>query len=81
MGAAITFLLVFIAARYGLLAIVALQAVFGLTFFYPMALNGPSWTIGAVMVPIVTVAAILVWSFRTAVGDQPLLNSAAFAED
>lgn len=80
-GILITALIVYIVARYGLLAVAALQVAFQLTFFYPLTFTGPSWTIGAVMVPILAVAAIVIWSFRTAVGDQPLFSGAAFAED
>jgi serine/threonine-protein kinase len=80
-GIAIATLVIFILVRFGLLATVMLHTVFGLTFQYPIALDPASWTVTTALVPIVAIAAILFWSFRIAVGDQPLFSGTLLAEE
>ncbi len=74
-GLAIAALSGFILLRFGLLATVMLQTTFALTFAYPIAFDPSSWTITTSIVSIIAVVAILAWSFKTAIGGQPMFSA------
>jgi len=75
-GALVSALLTFITVRFGLLAIAVVQFIFGITFAYPILFDASSWTLGPTLVPIIVIALLALWAFKTALGDQPI-----FAEE
>ena len=80
-GIAIAALITFVTVRFGLLAVAVLQFVFECTFPYPLALDLPAWTLPTVAVPLVIIAVLSLWAFRTALGSQTILSGALLDED
>lgn len=65
----VTALIVGVAFRFGLLAVTVAQATFMVLFHYPLFAGG-SWNAATTAIPIAAVAALALWSFVTALGDQ-----------
>jgi hypothetical protein len=61
-------------ARFGLLAMATLQFAFGATFFRPLAVDPSSFAFASACVPIVVLAALALWAFRTSLGGQPAFS-------
>ncbi|HEX7706592.1 MAG TPA: bifunctional serine/threonine protein kinase/MFS transporter [Thermoanaerobaculia bacterium] len=61
--------IVFIAARYGLLAIAVAQATFHLIFAYPIT-AGAAWYTATGFFTVALVALAAIWAFRTSLGSQ-----------
>jgi serine/threonine-protein kinase len=60
--------------RVGLLAIMVGQYVFYLVFSLPSAIDVSSWAAASLMAPLVLVAALAVYAFRTSLGGQPAFS-------
>jgi serine/threonine-protein kinase len=61
-------------ARFGLLAMATLQYAFSLTFFRQLPVDPSSFAFAAACVPIVILAALALWAFRTSLGGQPAFS-------
>ena len=72
--AIITTLAIFVAARYGLLASAAMQAVYAAMVFYPLPDAAAWYTARGLIAPAVVVA-IAIWAFRTSLGGQRLFST------
>jgi len=62
--------------RVGLLATVAAQWAFMLAFRMPTALDPSSWAAVPLALPLIVLAALAVYAFRTALGNQPVFSGA-----
>jgi hypothetical protein len=58
--------------RAGLLAIVTAQTVFESVFFNPVSVDFSAWYLPGGIVPILFVALLTAFAFRTALGNQPM---------
>ena len=74
-GIAISVLVIFVLLRFGLLALVMLQATFHLTFARPIAFDPSSWTLTTSLTAIIVFVAVLAWAFKTAIGGQPIFST------
>ena len=71
-------LISFVTLRYGLLAIIVEQLMWGLLVGVP-ALTAP-WATPLIAIPFAIVALLALWSFRTSLGGQSLLGEGALAD-
>ncbi|HET7433636.1 MAG TPA: serine/threonine-protein kinase [Thermoanaerobaculia bacterium] len=69
MSVLIALMITLVAARVGLLAISVLQAVFAMTFFYPITVDG-SWYAGIGAIPLLVVSGAAIWAFRSSLAGQ-----------
>lgn len=64
-----------VTVRVGLLGIATAQTIFGVAFFLPIAIDAPSWMLPSTIAPVVFVALLTAFAFRTALGDQPMFSA------
>jgi hypothetical protein len=71
-------LIVLLASRFGLLALVGALVPQSFALFYPApSYDLSAWTAGSLLVPPVVLLAVAVWGFRTSLAGQPLLSDEA----
>jgi hypothetical protein len=63
-----------VTVRVGLLSIATAQSIFGVVFFLPIGIDFSTWYLPSVIAPIVVVAILTTFAFRTALGNQPILS-------
>jgi serine/threonine-protein kinase len=63
-----------VTVRVGLLGIATAQSIFGVIFFLPIGIDFSAWYLPSVIAPIVFVALLTAYAFRTALGNQPILS-------
>jgi serine/threonine-protein kinase len=64
-----------VTVRVGLLGIATAQTVFGVAFFLPLSVGASSWMLPITMVPILFIAFLAAFAFRTALGGQPMFSA------
>jgi hypothetical protein len=67
-------LTIFVAVRYGLLALMAFDATHVMLNALP-ALTGVSWAAPLIAIPFVVLAALALWAFRISVGNNSLFGT------
>ena len=73
-GALFFALFAFVLLRFGLLAAIAAYMCFVLLSTCPPTLDLSAWYIGLVPIPLVAVAVIAIYGFRTSLGGRPLFQ-------
>jgi hypothetical protein len=66
--------LAFVLLRFGLLAAIVAYASFDLLVTCPPTLNLSAWYIGLVPIPLLAVAAMAIYGFRTSLAGRPLFQ-------
>jgi serine/threonine-protein kinase len=74
-GIVIAAIMTAVTVRIGLLGIVTMQIVFSATFFVTIAVDAPSWMLPSTIAPLVFVALLTAFAFRTALGGQPMFSA------
>jgi serine/threonine-protein kinase len=64
----------FVLLRFGLLAAIAAYVSYYLLQTYPPTLDLSAWYVGLVPIPLLAVAAIAIYGFRTSLGGRPLFQ-------
>lgn len=72
LGAIGSLLFVFVFVRFGLVALTTQIFVENLLFFYPPVLRADAWYFAKSLIVLLLVAAIVLYSFRCALGGRPL---------
>jgi serine/threonine-protein kinase len=65
---------IFVASRFGLLAIAVAQFVFFMVQFYPWTTDPSDWYAGVTLFAASVIAALAVYGFRTSLAGRPLLR-------
>jgi hypothetical protein len=72
--------LVFTVARFGLLAAVAWQVFFFLSFAYPLTTDFSAWYSGSALFALVVIAGLSVYGFHTSLAGQSVFQGRLLEE-
>jgi hypothetical protein len=64
----------FVLLRFGLLAAIAAHVSYYLLQTYPPTLDLSAWYVGLMPIPLLAVAAIAIYGFRTSLAGRPLFQ-------
>ncbi|MEA2415344.1 MAG: eukaryotic-like serine/threonine-protein kinase [Thermoanaerobaculia bacterium] len=64
-----------VTVRIGLLGIATAQTIFGVVFFMTISIDASSWMLPSTIAPLVFVALLTAFAFRTALGGQPMFSA------
>jgi hypothetical protein len=67
-------------ARFGLLATIAFNLFFNLSFFYPLTSDISVWYTSAAFLPVVVMLALAVYGFYTSLGGQTVFKGSLVRE-
>lgn len=67
-------------ARFGLLATIAFNLFFNLSFFYPLTSDVSVWYTSAAFLPVVAMMALAIYGFYTSLGGQKVFKSGLLPE-
>jgi hypothetical protein len=67
-------------ARFGLLATIAFNLFFNLTFFYPLTSDVSVWYTSAAFLPVVVILALAIFGFYTSLGGQTVFKGGLLRE-
>jgi serine/threonine-protein kinase len=73
-------LIVFIATRLGLLALVLRQFAYRLLTLFPLTLDFSRWYAGRSLVVLIVLAGLALYAFRTSLGGKPVFGGVALEE-
>jgi serine/threonine-protein kinase len=71
---------IFVAARFGLLAVTVAQFVFFMVEFYPYTTDPSAWYAGVTVFAASAVAALAVYGFRVSLGGRPVFRAGLLEE-
>ncbi len=72
-------ILVIVTARFGLLATIAFQLTFFLTF-YPLTMNFSAWYIESAILPLLLILSITIYGFYTSLGGERMFKGSLLAD-
>jgi hypothetical protein len=61
--------------RVGLLSIATASTIFSMAFFYSIGFDGPPWMLPSTIAPVVFIALLTAFAFRTALGGQAMFSA------
>lgn len=79
-GVLLTAIWAAVTVRVGLLGIATAHTIFVIAFSLPISVDASSWMFPAAIAPLVFIALLTAFAFRTALGGQPMFSARLLKE-